>query len=144
MYRIDYSLEAGDSNGISDPQYLRQAEAFADWLRLNAPDLLTQGASPTIMFANIGDRNIHTMLVGTTLALVLISLILVVALRSIKTGMISMIPNLVLAMSIFYLNAGMGLLTAIVLFFALLADFLFLPPPLLLIRIEGRLARGES
>ena len=43
---------------------------------------------------------------------------------------------LVLALSSFYLNAGMGLLTAIVLGFALLADFLFLPP--LLIWLEEK------
>jgi len=42
---------------------------------------------------------------------------------------------LVLTLSPFGLNAGMGLLTAIVLFVALVADLLFLPP--LLIQLEG-------
>nr|VFK44788.1 MAG: hypothetical protein BECKTC1821E_GA0114239_10406 [Candidatus Kentron sp. TC] len=41
---------------------------------------------------------------------------------------------LVLTLSSFYLNSSMGLMTAMVLFMALVADFLFLPP--LLIRIE--------
>ena len=66
------------------------------WLRDNAPEhLQVQGASPTIMFSHIGFRNIRAMLTGTTVALVLISLILVVALRSVKIGLISLIPNLV-------------------------------------------------
>jgi len=204
---------------LSTKQILAVEKRADEWLRDNAPDLVTQGTSPTIMFAHIGARNIRTMLVGTTLALVLISLILVVALRSVKIGLISMVPNLVpaamgfgiwgllvgeiglslsivtgmtlgivvddtvhflskylrarreegaspedavryafdrvgmalfittlvlmagffiLALSSFYLNSGMGLLTAIVLGLALLADFLFLPP--LLIRIEEKLA----
>ena len=69
----------------------RRAEA---WLKQHAPKLATRGASPTIMFANIGKRNIRSMLLGTTVALVLISLVLVFALRSLKLGLISLLPNL--------------------------------------------------
>ena len=155
------------------------------------------------------------MLLGTTIALLLISLTLIVALRSVKIGLISMLPNLVpagmafglwgllvgqvglalsvvtsmtlgiivddtvhflskylrarreegmsppdavryafttvgmalavtsivlvagfliLSLSSFELNSGMGLLTAITIAFALLADFLLLPP--LLMKLE--------
>jgi predicted RND superfamily exporter protein len=42
----------------------------------------------------------------------------------------------VLAISGFELNAGMGLLTAIVIALALIADFLFLPP--LLMKVEEK------
>jgi predicted RND superfamily exporter protein len=167
------------------------------------------------MFAYIGQRNIRSMLTGTTVALVLISLVLVVALRSLKIGLVSMVPNLapaamafglwgmlvgqvglglsvvtgmtlgivvddtvhflskylrarreqnldsadavryafstvgmalwvtslvlvagfmVLSQSSFKMNSEMGLLTAVTISFALLADFLFLPP--LLMRID--------
>lgn len=55
----------------------------------------TYGTGTSIMFAHIGQRNIHTMLKGTAIALILISLILLVTLRSIKIGLISLIPNLV-------------------------------------------------
>ncbi|MGV6817607.1 MAG: efflux RND transporter permease subunit [Thiotrichales bacterium] len=64
------------------------------WLKENAPELVTQGASPTIMFSHIGMRNIHSMLTGTFIALLLISAILIFALRSLKMGLISLIPNL--------------------------------------------------
>jgi predicted RND superfamily exporter protein len=47
------------------------------------------------MFAHIGARNIESMLKGTILALLLISLILGLALKSFKFGLISLIPNLV-------------------------------------------------
>ena len=166
------------------------------------------GTGTTLMFAHIGKRNIISMLLGTSIALVLISIVLIIALRSVKIGLISLIPNLVpaamgfglwgllvgevglglsvvmsmtlgivvddtvhflskylrarreenmtsedavryafktvgralftttivlvagflvLAMSSFQLNAGMGLLTAIVISFALAVDFLLLP-----------------
>nr|VFJ52219.1 MAG: hypothetical protein BECKFW1821A_GA0114235_10359 [Candidatus Kentron sp. FW] len=310
LYRIDYSLDSGKSNGINDPSFLHKIDAFADWLRQqpevthvniitdtfkhlnkvmhgndpdwhrlpdeqelagqylllyemslsygldlnnlinvdksatrvnvstrvlstkhvialeerarqwladNEPALETQGSSPTMMFSHIGERNIRAMLGATTLALVLISLLLVVALRSVRIGLVSMLPNLipagmafgvwgllvgevglalsvvmsmtlgivvddtvhflskylrarreqnmssedavrhafshvgmalvatsvvlisgflVLSLSGFYPNSGMGLMTAMVLALALLADFLFLPP--LLIKMEGK------
>ena len=44
--------------------------------------------------------------------------------------------DLVLSLSSFHLNAGMGLLTAIVIVFALVADFLLLPP--LLMKLEEK------
>jgi predicted RND superfamily exporter protein len=66
------------------------------WLRDNSPSSMhNEGSSPTIMFSNISLRNIKSMLLGTTIALILISIILVVSLRSIKIGVISLIPNLV-------------------------------------------------
>nr|VFJ52236.1 MAG: hypothetical protein BECKFW1821A_GA0114235_103512 [Candidatus Kentron sp. FW]VFJ57477.1 MAG: hypothetical protein BECKFW1821B_GA0114236_103413 [Candidatus Kentron sp. FW] len=308
LYAIDYSLDTGESNGIHDPAFLRDVEAFANWLREqpevthvnsitdifkrlnrdlhegnpdwyrlpenrefaaqclllyemslpygldlnnqvnvdksatrvtanmrvlstrmvlslearadqwlseNARTLKAHGASPILMFSHIGARNIRSMLIATVLALVLISLILIVTLRSVKIGFISMIPNLapagmafgiwglsvgevglalsvvasmtlgivvdnaihflgkylrarretgassesavryafsyvgmalmitsltliagflVLALSTFYMNSSMGLLTAVVLFMALITAFLFLPP--LLMKIE--------
>ena len=310
IYVIDYSLESGQSGGISEPAFLADVKAFSDWYRkqpetmhvntitdimarlnrnmhgddpawyrlpeerdlaaqylllyemslpygldlnnqinvdksatrltvslhtLSTNDMLAlktraetwlaantqhireaEGSGPSVMFAYIGSRNIVSMLEGTTLALIGISLILVVALRSVKIGLISMIPNLVpaamgfglwgllvgevglalsvvtsmtlgivvddtvhfiskylrarrekglsspdavryafntvgralvvtsivlvvgftiLALSTFKLNASMGLLTAIVITFALAADFLFLPA--LLMKFDG-------
>ena len=65
-----------------------------EWLITNMPEIQTEVASPILMFAHIGERSIRSMLVGTTLALVSISLMLIVAFRSVKLGLISMIPNL--------------------------------------------------
>ncbi len=311
LYIIDYSLDSGESGGVSNPEYQKELAAFSDWYRqqpetihvnvftdimkrlnknmhgdnpdwyripqnrdLSAQYLLlyemslpygldlnnqinvdksatrmtvtlktissneiialenraqkwlqantkyitkSDGSGPTVMFAHIGKRNIVSMLSGTTVALFLISMILIFALRSFKIGFISLLPNLVpaamgfglwgimvgevglalsvvtgmtlgivvddtvhflskylrarrekgfnaedavryafthvgralittsiilvagfsvIAQSSFELNAGMGLLTAIVIVFALAADLLFLPA--LLIKFEGR------
>ncbi len=66
------------------------------WLRDNVQaSMQNDGASPTIMFSNIGERNIKSMLLGTTIALILISLILIFALGSLKIGLLSLIPNLI-------------------------------------------------
>lgn len=87
--RLNVTLKTISSNQILDLE-----ERAGNWLKQNAPELHTYGASPSIMFAHIGLRNIISMLSGTTAALVLISLVLMLALRSFKYGLISLIPNL--------------------------------------------------
>ena len=68
----------------------------AAWMRDNLPPAMhNAAASPTVMFSHIGARNIRSMLVGTTVALVLISFILVFALRSLRIGLLSLVPNLI-------------------------------------------------
>ena len=76
---------------------LRAADERARaWLKANAPSsMFTYGASLSLMFAHISERNIDQMLTGTVLALLLISGVLLFALRSIKLGLVSMVPNLV-------------------------------------------------
>jgi predicted RND superfamily exporter protein len=206
---------------ISTQQVLAFEKRVDAWMEANTPLIKSVGASPTIMFAHIGMKNIMSMLTGTTVALVLISLILIIALGSVRYGLLSLVPNLVpagmafglwaivdgeigLALSVvtamtlgivvddtihflskyirahreqdlsaenavryafstvgvalwvtslaliagflvlstssFELNAGMGLLTSIVIAFALLADFLLLPP--LLIKLDGWLRKS--
>jgi predicted RND superfamily exporter protein len=213
--RLTPSLKTVSSNELIS---LNQ-RAYA-WLQANTThiDLTTNpGSGTALMFANLGKRNIKSMLLGTTLALIMISMILIVAFRSFKIGLISLLPNLVpaalgfglwglfvgeiglalsvvtgmtlgivvddtvhflskylrarregglsssdavvyafstvgralmitsfvliagflvLSLSTFEMNSGMGLLTAIVIGFALLADFLLLPP--LLMKFEGK------
>jgi predicted RND superfamily exporter protein len=77
-----------------------------------------EAASPTVMFSHIGARNIRSMLLGTTIALILISLILVFALRSPKIGLLSLVPNLVpaaLAFGVWGLAVGqVGLALSVV------------------------------
>ncbi len=68
----------------------------SEWLRLNAPDyMMAEGTGSSVMFANIANRNIRSMLIGTTIAFLLISLSMIIALRSVKIGLISLIPNMV-------------------------------------------------
>ena len=211
--RMTVSIQTLSSNEI-----IELGNRAQKWLSKNTKQIkVAEGTGPTMMFANIGQRNISSMLIATTLALVLISAILMFAFRSFKTGLISMIPNLVpaamgfglwglligevglalsvvttmtlgivvddtvhflskylrarrehgltspdavryafkhvgrallttsivlvagfivLAQSHFKMNSDMGMLTSIVIAFALIADFFFLPP--LLMKLEKK------
>ncbi len=80
---------------LSSNELIAIEERADDWLKKNAPHIKSgKGTGTSMMFAHIGKRNIISMLYATTLALVLISLVLIVALRSVKIGLISLIPNL--------------------------------------------------
>lgn len=212
--RLTVLLENLSSREIRDLE-----ERGRQWLKENAPpEMFTYGTGLSLIFAYFSKRNINSMLGGTILALILISGILMFALRSVKIGLLSLLPNLtpammaiglwgfvigqvgvavsvigvlslglvvddtihflskylrakrelgknsaeavryafhtvgralfstsvilasgflVLSLSGFKINAWMGLLTAIAIGFALMGDFLFLPPLLLLTKWPG-------
>lgn len=95
-----------------------EADAAA-WLKANVPShMQAQGTSPTVMFAHISQRNIRQMLSATTIALIAVSVILIFALRSVRLGMVSLVPNLVPAIMGFgawsLLVGEIGLATSIV------------------------------
>ncbi len=215
------------THNLSTKQSLALESRASAWLQENGGPTIAKvhGSSPNIMFAHIGERNIVSMIGGTVTALLLISLILILALRSVRVGLISMVPNLipgalafglwgllvgrvglalsvvmamtlgivvddtvhflskyirarrelnlhapdavryafstvgtalwvtslvliagflVLSQSAFEVNSGMGLLTAITIAFALVADFLFLPPLLIFLSGDKELPHKES
>ncbi len=79
-----------------------------DWVKDNfPPEIRPEAAGPFVMFAYISKRNIEGMLIGTTLALFLISGCLILALRSLKLGLVSLAPNLVPAVMAFGIWAVM-------------------------------------
>jgi len=84
---------------------LRELDRDASaWLAENMPAGRGEGLTatgPFVMFAYIAERNIQTMLVGTVLAFLLISLTLGIALRNVRLGLISLVPNLVPAVMAF-------------------------------------------
>ncbi|MCY3840176.1 MAG: MMPL family transporter, partial [Gammaproteobacteria bacterium] len=94
-----YSQEVLDLNA--------RAEA---WLRENASHVAAvSGTGPATLFAYIGQRNIRAMLIGTVVVLVAISAILLFALRSLRLGLISIVPNLlpaVLGFGVWGLTVG--------------------------------------
>jgi len=78
-------------------QELLELNARAEaWLEENAPRVAeVNSTGPAALFAYIGQRNIRAMLVGTAVVLVAISAILLFALRSLRLGLISILPNLI-------------------------------------------------
>jgi len=66
-----------------------------------APNIKISAASPTLMFADIGQRNLRSMLIGTSIGMVAISILLIFALRSFKFGALSILPNVTPALVAF-------------------------------------------
>lgn len=79
---------------MSSNQVLAAEQQIRQWLAQHMNEYEVDLASPVLMFAHIGKRNISQMLIGSVLAFVLISLLLMLAFKSFKLGLISLIPNL--------------------------------------------------
>ena len=73
---------------------LELEQRITGWANTHLKDITFTNASPALMFAHIGKRNVGGMLMGTTMALILVSFVLVLALRSMRLGLISLAPNL--------------------------------------------------
>ena len=81
---------------LSTNEVLALDRRARQWLADNAPNIVRpESSGTTLMFAYLGRRNIISMLVGTTIALVGISLVLILALKSLRLGLTSLVPNLV-------------------------------------------------
>ena len=87
--KINISLRDLKSQGMV--AFERKA---ANWLENNAPELATTGSSISIIFAHLGQNNIRSMVEGSVISLVLISICLIFALGSLRYGIIAIIPNI--------------------------------------------------
>ena len=97
----------------------RELDARAQaWLESNAPSLLTEASGVSIVFAHLSQRNIDSMMVGTLIAMGLISLILLLVFRNVRLGLLSLIPNLIPLVLSFglwgYLVGRVGLAASVV------------------------------
>ncbi|MBO0322820.1 MMPL family transporter [Muricauda sp. CAU 1633] len=78
----------------SSAEMIAFAERAESWLRNNTPEPMhALGVSPTLMFSKLGFRQAESMFKGNIIALLLISLVLMIALRNVKLGLLSIIPN---------------------------------------------------
>ena len=69
----------------------RRAQA---WMPANTSLLPGPATGLSVAYAHMSERNINAMLLGSVLALVLISFVLIFALRSVTMGLVSLLPNL--------------------------------------------------
>ena len=111
MVAIGRNMTAKDQRALDDKAYA--------WLQENTPEGMGAPASGlSMMFAYISKRNIDGMLKGTIIAMALISGILILALRSVRIGLISLIPNFVPAAMGFglwgYLIGNVGVAASVV------------------------------
>ena len=115
-----------------------------EWLRANGADLATGASGLSIAGAHLSIRNIKSMLWGTVIAMALISLLLIAIFRSVRLGLVSLVPNFIPATMAFgvwgYLYSEVGnagsLVTAIA-FGTVVDDTIHLMSKYLKARREG-------
>ena len=96
--RIDVSKSATrmtvTTRTLSTKEVLKLDSRATAWLAENAPNFSrVDSTGASLMFAHMGQRNIRAMLIGTAVAFVVVALILVAAFRSLRIGLISLVPN---------------------------------------------------
>ena len=97
--RIDVDRSATRMTVVLDRMTsTRQLEMDArglEWVDENAPGLAGAATGINTLFAHLSQRNIRSMLTGTSLAMALISVILMLAFRSLRFGLVSLLPNFI-------------------------------------------------
>jgi predicted RND superfamily exporter protein len=118
MYEMSLPMGREISNSISDDrsrsrlsinlenakttEIIELTKRAEKWAKENTPGIkLSSGIGETVMFAYIAKRNVISNINGSFLALFLISISLLIALRSIKLGLLSLIPNVLPLMMAF-------------------------------------------
>jgi predicted RND superfamily exporter protein len=65
-----------------------------NWMQENLPSYMhAKPTSAAVMFTYISERNMQNMVVGTIFAIIAIALIMMFALRSVRLGTLSLVPN---------------------------------------------------
>ncbi len=80
---------------MSSTEIINFQDKIRSWWSAYSGEYSITDASTTLMFTHITKRAIESMAWGTVLAFILIALILAFTLKSLKLGMISIIPNII-------------------------------------------------
>lgn len=94
---------------LGSQEMIAMEERIRDWMAVNAPQYNYTITDLAVMFAHIGATNMASMLVTLPLALLVISSLLILALRSWRLGIISLIPNcspIIVGFGIWFLISG--------------------------------------
>ena len=116
-------------DNVTTKRLLALEDKAQRWLRDNAPPaMLATGTGPAVMFSHISSRNIRSMIGGNVTALVLVSGVIMLAIRSLRFGLVSLLPNLIPAGVAFGLwgllvgEVGMSLSVVTALTFGIVVD----------------------
>ncbi len=103
---------------LSSNELIGLAERAEGWLKDNTPPyMFANGISTGIMFSHLTQRQLDSMISGSIVALILISIVLMIALKSFRHGLLSIIPNVapimvgfgIWGLSVGQINAGMAI-----------------------------------
>ena len=79
-----------EANGQDIRHFARTAE---EWLTVNTPAIATKATGVGVAFAELSRRNNEAMLYGMVTVLILVSAVMMITLRDVKLGALSLIPN---------------------------------------------------
>ena len=103
---------------LSSDEKLALDQRAQAWLGQNAPGMETGATGVAVVGAQSIQRNIEGMLLGTFIAMAIVSLLLLLVFRSVRLGAISLIPNFVpaaMAMGLWgYLVGEVGIAASVV------------------------------
>jgi predicted RND superfamily exporter protein len=88
--RMIVTIDHVDEKGL-----LELEEEAQQWLQEYHPDIASNGISIDIMFARAGKQILEAMKKGSVFTIAFITLVLILGLRSVKYGFLSLAPNLV-------------------------------------------------
>jgi len=89
------------TNNITNAELIELSERAHDWLKVNYKEDVKPGASVSLMFAHIGENNIYSMIIGGFFALLGITFTILIALKSFRYAMVSLVPNCIPAFMAF-------------------------------------------
>lgn len=82
-------------NNCSGKEMIAFNQRAEEWLRQNTPSPMhTIGTGTAVMFVHLTLGQVYSLMKGMVIAILSISFVLIIVLRSIKYGLISMIPNI--------------------------------------------------
>ena len=98
---------------------LRELDQRAQiWLRAHAPAFAHEASGLSVIMAHMSEQNINSMLSSTIFAMALLSFILIWIFKSVRIGLLSLIPNFIPAIMSFglwgYLVGHMGIVASVV------------------------------
>jgi 7-keto-8-aminopelargonate synthetase-like enzyme/predicted RND superfamily exporter protein len=85
-----------DGKNLPSDELIPLSARFEAWLAKEG--LAAQGTGLSLMFAHLSERNIQLMIGGTSAAVLLVSLILIIGLRSFQLSLVSMVGDFVPAL----------------------------------------------
>ena len=132
-------------DGMSIKDQIALDRRASEWLQNNAPQLSTGATGATIVGAYSVMRNIQNMLIGTFIAMALVSLFLIFAFRSLRFGLLSLVPNFlppVIAMGIWGFAVGSvsfaASIVTVIAFAIVVDDTIHIMSKYLKLRAEGK------
>lgn len=86
---------------LNNQQLIAMQIAVKQWVREKANGITVEVGGRSLMFAHMGQSVIKSMILGAVTALLTITLIMIIGLRSLRYGLIGMIPNVLPALAVY-------------------------------------------